>query len=195
MDRQIFLIFVTSRFHYFRWHLDRELVSCLDVRSRNRSTAGGLGRGFCFEYRWLVLDRDDRLHVQSRELTVSTWAVAIPRLVAILATLSRLGMGFHRRGLPAWTLLAWLVLPVCFFFMPPPNPEPGLTPVNINYVWGLSDYSAQNWVSPAIWLAGLMIGLPLVLFVPTHFLLSRFAPKPHARKNEIVPFNQARNAQ
>ena len=87
-------------------------------------------------------------------------------------------LGYDRRALPAWTLLAWVVLPVCFFFMPPPNPNPGLTPVNINYVWGLSDYAAQNWVSPAEWLIGLMIGLPLLLFVPTHFLLLRLAPKP-----------------
>jgi hypothetical protein len=89
--------------------------------------------------------------------------------------------------LPAWTLLARLVLPVCFFFMPPPNPDPGLTPVNINYVWGLSDYAAQNWVSPAVWLIGLMIGLPLLLFVPTHFLLLRFAPKPEPAG--IAPLN------
>jgi hypothetical protein len=28
-----------------------------------------------------------------------------------------------------------------------------------------------------VWLAGMMIGLPLVFFWPTHLLLSRFAPK------------------
>lgn len=86
--------------------------------------------------------------------------------------------GFDRRALPAWTFLAWVVWLVCFFFMPPPKPEPGLTPVNINYVWGPSDYAAQSWVSPAVWLIGLMIGMPLLLFVPTHLLLLRFAPKP-----------------
>ncbi len=43
-------------------------------------------------------------------------------------------LGFDRRALRAWALLAWGLLLVCFFFMPPPNPEPGLTPVNINYV-------------------------------------------------------------
>jgi len=86
-------------------------------------------------------------------------------------------LGFDRRALPAWALLAWVLMLVCFFFMPPPNPEPGLTPVNINYVWGPSDYAAQNWVSPAVWLIGLMIGFPLLMFVPTHFLLLRFAPK------------------
>jgi hypothetical protein len=83
-------------------------------------------------------------------------------------------LGFDQRALPAWVVLAWVVLPVCFFFMPPPNPNPGLTPVNINHVWGPSDLAAQNWVSPAEWLIGLMVGLPLLLVVPTHFLLLRF---------------------
>ena len=68
--------------------------------------------------------------------------------------------GFDQRALPAWAIVARVVLPVCFFFMPPPNPHPGLTPVNINYVWGPSDYAAQSWVSSAVWLIGLMIGLP-----------------------------------
>ena len=85
-------------------------------------------------------------------------------------------LGYDARGLPAWTVLAWALLLVCFFFMPPPRPNPGLTPVNINYVWGIDDTAAQTWVSPYVWLAGLMIALPLV-FAATHFLLVRFAPK------------------
>ncbi len=100
-------------------------------------------------------------------------------------------LGYDRRALPAWTVLAWLVLPVCFFFMPPPNPNPGLTPVNINYVWGLSDSAAQNWVSPAEWFIGLMIGLPFLLYVPTHFLLLRFAPKP---LRTLGPLSPSRNS-
>jgi hypothetical protein len=85
-------------------------------------------------------------------------------------------LGYDRRGLAAWTALAWALLLVCFFFMPPPRPNPGLTPVNINYVWGMNDTTAQTWVSPYLWLAGLMLGLPLV-FALTHLLLARFAPQ------------------
>jgi putative tryptophan/tyrosine transport system substrate-binding protein len=33
--------------------------------------------------------------------------------------------------------------------MPPPRPDPGLTPVNIDYVWGFSDTEAQHWMPPA----------------------------------------------
>ena len=82
--------------------------------------------------------------------------------------------GYDRRALVAWTLCAWALLLVCFFFMPPPNPNPGLTPVNINYVWGPSDHFAQTWVSPATWLIGLLIGLPLLIYAPTHWLLLRW---------------------
>ena len=86
-------------------------------------------------------------------------------------------LGYDRRALVAWTGLAWLLLLICFFLMPPPHPDPGLTPVNINYVWGLSDNVAQSWVSPHVWLVGLMVGMPLLLFAPVHWLLGRIAPK------------------
>ena len=85
-------------------------------------------------------------------------------------------IGYDRRGLPAWTGLAWVLLLVCFLLMPPPRPDPGLTPMNINYVWGPSDLAAQTWVHPYVWIAGLMIALP-VIFLLTHLLLVRFAPQ------------------
>jgi hypothetical protein len=86
-------------------------------------------------------------------------------------------LGYDRRGFWAWTVTVWALLLVCFLFLPPPNPNPGLTPVNINYVWGPSDYVAQTWVHPYVWLAGLMIGLPLLAFAPVHWLLRRYAPQ------------------
>jgi hypothetical protein len=92
-------------------------------------------------------------------------------------------VGYDHRAFPAWTVLAWVLILICFFFMPPPRPDPGLTPVNINYVFGLSDTAAQTWVSPAVWVAALMVGLPLLLFAPVHWLLARFmraAPQPTA---------------
>ena len=75
------------------------------------------------------------------------------------------------------TGLAWVLLLICFFFMPPARPDPGLAPVNINYVWSTSDHAPQTFVPPPVWLIGLMIGLPVVLFAPVHFLLRRFAPQ------------------
>ena len=87
-------------------------------------------------------------------------------------------LGYDRRGLPAWTVLAWALILVCFFFMPPPRPDPGLEPVNIDYVWGFSDTEPQHWMGPGLWVGGLMVLMPLLLFVPTHLLLHRVMPKP-----------------
>ena len=67
---------------------------------------------------------------------------------------------------------------ISFFLMPPPRPDPGLTPVNIDYVWGFSDTEAQHWMPPGIWVAALMVLLPALLYVPAHFLLRRLMPKP-----------------
>jgi hypothetical protein len=86
-------------------------------------------------------------------------------------------LGYDRRALIAWTMLAWTLVLVCFFFMPPPHPNPGLTPVNINYVWGFSDNAPQTWVHPYVWVAGLMVGMPLILFAPVHYLLLRIRPR------------------
>ena len=86
-------------------------------------------------------------------------------------------IGYDRRAIFLATALTWLILPICFFLMPPPNPHPGLIPVNINYVWGLSDYAAQTWLPPYVWFGGMLIGIPLVIFTPTHFALARTMPK------------------
>jgi hypothetical protein len=86
--------------------------------------------------------------------------------------------GYDQRAFWSWTALAWVLLLVCFFLMPPPTPNPGLTPVNINYVRGISDYAAQTWMPAYAWLAMLLIGLPLIVFAPTHYLLRRVMPKP-----------------
>jgi hypothetical protein len=86
-------------------------------------------------------------------------------------------IGYDRRALPSWTGVSWVLLPVCFFLMPPPQPHPGLTPVNINYVFGTSDNAAQNFVPGWVWFVGLFIGLPLAVYVPTHFFLARVMPE------------------
>jgi hypothetical protein len=85
-------------------------------------------------------------------------------------------LGYDRRALISWTGLAWALLLICFFLMPPPSPDAGLTPVNINYVWGMSDSAPQPWLPAYAWFAGLLIGLPLLVYAPTHFALARIMP-------------------
>jgi hypothetical protein len=86
-------------------------------------------------------------------------------------------MGYDPRALPAWTVLSCIVLPICYFLMPPSQPSPGLMPVNINFVSGFSDRAPQTLVSPRVWFLGLLIGLPIFVYWPTHVLLSRFMPQ------------------
>ncbi|MBK3403533.1 hypothetical protein H0176_12280 [Methylorubrum populi] len=86
-------------------------------------------------------------------------------------------LGYDRRAWTAWSALAVVVLFVCFFLMPPPRPDPGLTPVNINYVWGMSDHAAQTMMPAWAWFAGLVAGIPLLICWPTHRLLIRLMPK------------------
>lgn len=89
-------------------------------------------------------------------------------------------LGYDRRAFVSWTLLAWLLLLVCYFFMPaPPAPADNTAlPVNINYVYGPDDSAPQNWMHPLLYLALLMGGLPLLVFWPTHWLLQRLYPAP-----------------
>jgi hypothetical protein len=72
-------------------------------------------------------------------------------------------------------VLAWVLMLVCYFLIPgPPAPadNPNL-PVNVNYVYGLNEENPQQWMSPLAFLALLMIGLPPVVFLPTHLILRR----------------------
>jgi hypothetical protein len=87
-------------------------------------------------------------------------------------------IGYDRRALWPWTGLFWAVMLICFFFMPSPTPDPGLTPVNINYVWGMRDTEAQTMLPAWLWLASLMIGVPLFVFMPAHFIFSLTMPEP-----------------
>jgi hypothetical protein len=84
-------------------------------------------------------------------------------------------LGYDRRALWAWTALAWLLMLVCYFLMPaPPAPpdSPNL-PVNINYVYGLSDAGPQTWMPPLAYLGLLIVGLPIGVFLPTHLILRK----------------------
>lgn len=98
-----------------------------------------------------------------------------------------LRLGYDRRALSIWTVLAVATLLVCYFLMPGPRPDAGLTPVNINYVHGFSDAAAQDWMPAWAWLAGMIVGLPALLFLPTHLLLCRFVPEACPHKPEACP--------
>jgi hypothetical protein len=87
-------------------------------------------------------------------------------------------LGYDRRGFAAWTALAWVIMLVCYYWMPappPPSDNPNL-PVNINYVYGWNDDRPQQWMPPLTYLMLMMVGLPLCVYLPTHLILRRVFP-------------------
>jgi len=89
-------------------------------------------------------------------------------------------LGYDRRALKAWTGLAWGLVMVCYLWMPAPPPaaDHPLQPVNINYVYGLSDETAQTWMPQPLYVGLLMIVLPAGIFLPTHLVLTRMFCRP-----------------
>src|SRR5690606_4514633 len=87
-------------------------------------------------------------------------------------------LGYDRRAFWAWTLLAWGVLLISYFLLPPPSPEPGTAARNNNYVYGFSDMYPQTIMPAWAWLMMLMAGFPLMVFLPAHLALSRWMPRP-----------------
>lgn len=88
-------------------------------------------------------------------------------------------LGYDRRALVGWTLLAWALIATSYLFLPAPpaSPVDPNTPVNVNYVYGLSDTGPQQWMPGWAWLALLVSAMPLLVFAPTHAWLRRFASR------------------
>lgn len=81
-----------------------------------------------------------------------------PLLVWMVARL-----GYDPRALPAQTLLAWVVLPATYVLTKPEE--------NINWVRGFGGPGTRTRQPPLVYLGLLMIGFPLVIYLPTHMLL------------------------
>ena len=83
-------------------------------------------------------------------------------------------LGYDRRSLVAWTATAWVLMLVCFFLMPPPGATdvPRFAPVNINYVYGFGNDAPQAWMPAWAWLTVMLVGMPVLVFLPTHLFLT-----------------------
>ena len=95
---------------------------------------------------------------------LSLFHVALPILVVWL--LYRLG--YDRRALLWQTMVALVVMPISYLLT---NPRE-----NINWVYGLGE-KPQHIMPEWLFLLSLMIGIPLLVYLPTHFLLGRIFPK------------------
>jgi hypothetical protein len=93
----------------------------------------------------------------------------IPMPIVLIWMLHRLG--YDCRAFVLQTALAWIVLPLSYAFAGPDN--------NINWVHGLTP-EPQQWMHPLAFFAVLMIGAPLVIYLPTHVILARLFTRPDA---------------
>ncbi|MGH8709760.1 MAG: hypothetical protein ACREVA_00300, partial [Burkholderiales bacterium] len=62
----------------------------------------------------------------------------------------------------AQTALAWVVLPLCYWLTNPAE--------NINWVFGFGN-KPQKRMAPLAYLGLLMVGFPVLIYLPTHLLL------------------------
>ncbi len=70
-------------------------------------------------------------------------------------------LGYDGRALYAQTLAVWIVLPLTYLLTEPAD--------NVNWAFGLG--GPQSAFDPLVYLAFLMVALPLVVCVPTHLVL------------------------
>lgn len=73
-------------------------------------------------------------------------------------------LGYDSRALAAQTILAWIVLPLCRLLSTPTE--------NVNWVYGFGG-KPQTLLPAPLYIALLMAGFPLLIYVPSHFLLKK----------------------
>jgi hypothetical protein len=73
--------------------------------------------------------------------------------------------GYDRRALVIQTLVCWIVVVASYFI--------STREENINWVFGLGEWP-QPWPAP-VYLAALMIAMPVLFYLPTHLVLLRWA--------------------
>jgi hypothetical protein len=96
---------------------------------------------------------------------LSLFHVALPILLVWLVY----QMGYDGRAFLWQTLVAFIVLPISYVVT---NPRE-----NINWVYGFGE-KPQNILPPPFFVLLLMVGIPLVIYLPTHLVLGRIFSKP-----------------
>jgi hypothetical protein len=77
-------------------------------------------------------------------------------------------LGYDSNAWIAQSVLAWVVLLLCFFFTEPSK--------NINWVFGLGK-QPQAWFPPGVYLLILMAVFPICIYFPTHLALRAIMAK------------------
>jgi hypothetical protein len=84
-------------------------------------------------------------------------------------------LGYDRRALLFQTIAGIGLLLVCYFLFTPPTPTtaPGPWVANINYVFGMNENAAQTKFPAIAWFGFVLVGIPVLMYVPTHVVLKR----------------------
>jgi hypothetical protein len=89
---------------------------------------------------------------------LSIYHVVLPfTLIWLVASL-----GYDPRALPTMTIVAWIVLPTTYLLTKPEH--------NINWVFGFGK-PPRRPLPPKMWVLALMIGFPVLIYLPTHLVL------------------------
>jgi hypothetical protein len=89
-------------------------------------------------------------------------------------------LGYDKRALSAWTVLAATLGFVCYFLTPPAGAHLANSniPININYLYGFNDQQPQHWVNQNLYVILWFVALSLLAYLPTHLALRKFFPPP-----------------
>lgn len=101
-----------------------------------------------------MFDRSKPLYLRA----LSLFHVFLPPLLVWMVA----RLGYDSRALWSQTLLAWVVLLLCYVFTDPKE--------NINSVFGPGS-RPQEKIHPLAYLALVLLAFPLLVFLPTHLLL------------------------
>lgn len=96
-------------------------------------------------------------------------------------------LGYDRRALGGWTAIAVAAMVIAYFFLPGPSPDAGSAAVNVNYVYGMSSSAPQTWMPGWAWFACLLVGLPALIYWPTHLMLRRWLSRPFESRAGLAP--------
>lgn len=91
---------------------------------------------------------------------LSLFHIVLPALLVWLVY----RLGYQRRALFYQMLVAWAVLPLTYVVTDPS--------ANVNWVFGFGR-EPQTWMPSHLFLVLLMVGIPLVFYLPAHLLLGR----------------------
>lgn len=94
-------------------------------------------------------------------------------------------LGYDRRAFWTWTLVAWIAMLVSFFLLPVPGDALDYVnqPSNVNYVYGMSSEAPQTMMPQWVWLAMMLVGLPTLIYAPTHLMLDWVMPAATKRQS------------